>query len=181
MIATRLLIGGAAAACLIAAPACCRAAGTLLDVGSLMPEGAPRLGLPSSPWDNAAANEPEGSNPLWGIPLRSLHEARERPLFSPSRRPPLPAMSAAPPPQPAKPAVRQQPDKPDLNLLGVIVGSSEGYAVFLDNATHAVIRLKTGEDEHGWILRSVAEREAVLEKDHRTAVVRLPSRWGGQR
>jgi hypothetical protein len=75
----------------------------------------------------------------------------------------------------------REPEEPGLNLLGVIVGGGEGYAVFLNNATHAVIRLKTGEDEDGWILRSVAEREAVLEKDHRTAVVRLPSRSGAQR
>lgn len=177
MIATRLLISRAAAACLIAAPVCCRADTYL---GSLMPEAAPAPSL-LSPWYSVAANEPEVRNPLWGIPLRSLQAARERPLFSPSRRPPQLAISAAPTPQPAKAAVTRQPDEPELNLVGVIVGSGEGYAVFLDSATHAVIRLKTGEDERGWILRSVAEREAVLEKNHRTAVVRLPSRSGGQR
>lgn len=75
----------------------------------------------------------------------------------------------------------RQPDEPELNLLGVIVGGGEGYAVFLKNATHKVIRLKTGEDEDGWILRSVADREAVLEKNHRTAIVRLPSRSGSQK
>ncbi len=178
MIATRLLIGGAAAACLIAAPVCCRA-DIFLDLGNLMPKAAPAPGLPSF-WDNTTPNEPEASNPLWGIPLRSLQATRDRPLFSPSRRPPR-AISAAPMPQPAKAAVMRQPDQPELNLLGVIIGSGEGYAVFLDNATHAVIRLKTGDGEDGWILRSVAEREAVLEKNHRTAVVRLPSRSGGQR
>jgi general secretion pathway protein N len=178
MIATRLLIGGAAAACLIAAPVCCRA-DIFLDLGNLMPKAAPAPSLPSS-WDNATANEPEASNPLWAIPLRSLQATRDRPLFSPSRRPPQ-AISAVPAPQPAKAAVVRRPDQPELNLLGVIIGSGEGYAVFLDNATHAVIRLKTGDGEDGWILRSVAEREAVLEKNDRTAVVRLPSRSGGQR
>lgn len=179
MIATRLRIGGAAIACLIAAPVCCRA-DIFLDLGNLMPKAAPVPELPSS-GDSAVANESEAGNPLWGIPLQSLQAARERPLFSPTRRPPLPAISAAPPPQPAKAAVVQQPDEPELNLLGVIVGSGEGYAVFLNNATHAVIRLKTGDDEDGWILRSVAEREAVLEKNHQTAVVRLPSRSGAGR
>jgi general secretion pathway protein N len=179
MIAARLLIGAAATACLIVAPVCCRA-DTFLDLGSLTPKVAPVPELPSAR-DNAVANESEAGNPLWGIPLRSMQEARERPLFSPSRRPPQPAINAAPPPQPAKAVVMRQPDEPELNLLGVIVGSGEGYAVFLNNATHAVIRLKTGEDEDGWILRSVAEREAVLEKNHRTAIVRLPSRSGGQR
>jgi general secretion pathway protein N len=179
MIAARLLIGAAATACLIVAPVCCRA-DTFLDLGSSMPKAAPGPELPPA-GDSAVANEPEAGNPLWGIPLRSLQEARERPLFSPSRRPPLPAKTTAPPPQAAKAVAVRQPDEPELNLLGVIIGSSEGYAVFLNNATHAVIRLKTGEDEDGWILRSVAEREAVLEKNHRTAIVRLPSRSGGQR
>lgn len=179
MIAARLLISAAATACLIVAPVCCRA-DTFLDLGGLMPRAAPVPELPSS-GDSAVANESEAGNPLWGIPLRSLQESRERPLFSPSRRPPLAAISAAPPPQPAKAVVMRQPDEPELNLLGVIVGRGEGYAVFLKNATHTVIRLKTGEDEDGWILRSVAEREAVLEKNHRTAIVRLPSRSGGQR
>ena len=179
MIAARLLIGAAATACLIVAPVGCRA-DTFLDLGSLMPKAAPAPELPSFP-DSAAANESEAGNPLWGIPLRSLEETRERPLFSPSRRPPpLPAISAAPPPQPAKVVALREPDQPELNLLGVVIGSSEGFAIFLNNATHAVIRLKTGEDEDGWILRSVAEREAVLEKNHRTAIVRLPSRSGGQ-
>jgi general secretion pathway protein N len=178
MIATRLLVGGAAAACLIVAPVCCRA-DIFLGLGDPMPKAAPAPGLPSS-WDSAAANEPEASNPLWGIPLRSLQAARDRPLFSPSRRPAR-AVSTAPTPQPAKTAVMRQPDQPELDLLGVIIGSGEGYAVFLDNATHAVIRLKTGDGEDGWILRSVAEREAVLEKNHQTAVVRLPARSGGQR
>lgn len=146
-----------------------------------MPKAAPVPELPPSSPDSTGANESEAGNPLWGIPLRSLQETRERPLFSPSRRPPLPAIAAAPPPQPAKVAAVRQPDAPELNLLGVVIGSSEGYAVFLNNATHAVIRLKTGEDEDGWILRSVAAREAVLEKNHRTATVRLPSRAGSQR
>lgn len=145
-----------------------------------MPRATPVPDLRSS-WESAAANEPEAGNLLWGIPLRSLQATRERPLFSPSRRPPLQAISGAPTPQPAKALVMPQPDEPELNLLGVIVGTDDGYAVFLDKATHAVIRLKTGEDEGGWVLRSVAEREAVLEKNHRTAVVRLPSRSSGQR
>jgi general secretion pathway protein N len=179
MIATRLLIGGAATACLIVAPVCCRA-DAFLDLGNLMPKVAPVPELPSSR-DSAVANEPAAGNPLWGIPLRSLQAARERPLFSPSRRPARAPIAAAPLPQPAKAVAMRQPDQPELNLLGVIVGSGEGYAVFLNNATHAVIRLKTGEEEDGWILRSVAEREAVLEKNHRTAIVRLPSRSGPQR
>ena len=58
-------------------------------------------------------------------------------------------------------------------LLGTILGRGEGYAGFLDKTTHGIIRLKTSEGGHGWILRSVTDREVVLEKYDRTVVVRL--------
>jgi hypothetical protein len=37
-----------------------------------------------------------------------------------------------------------------------------------------VIRLKTGQDYSGWVLRSVKGREAVLQKDQRTTTLVLP-------
>jgi hypothetical protein len=66
-------------------------------------------------------------------------------------------------------------ETPMLKLLGVVAGSSgDAYAVFIKSTTRDIVQLKTGEGEDGWILRSVRGREAVLEKDHRTAVVELP-------
>ena len=53
-------------------------------------------------------------------------------------------------------------------------GDSEGFAVFLDQATNNVVRLKTGQDHMGWVLRSVKGREATLEKNKRTATLTLP-------
>src|SRR5215212_880442 len=51
------------------------------------------------------ANEPRG-NPLWGIPLKSLSLTRERPLFTPSRRPPAPAVANV---EAARPVVAPAP------------------------------------------------------------------------
>jgi general secretion pathway protein N len=114
-------------------------------------------------------------NPLWGIPLDSLRATRERPLFTPSRRPPTPVV-IAPPAEPVKTvAAPAEPERPPLNLMGVVTGATEGYAVFVNTTTHDVIRLRTGEGHDGWILQSVSGREAVLEKNHRTAVVALPA------
>lgn len=114
-------------------------------------------------------------NPLWGIPLDLLRETRERPIFTPSRRPPMPA-AIAPKIEPVKAVVAPppEPDQPSLSLLGVVIGAAEGYAVFTNPTTHDIVRLKTGEGHDGWILQSVSGREAVLEKNHRTAVVALP-------
>ena len=119
--------------------------------------------------------EPTG-NPLWGVPLSTLTATRERPLFTPSRRAPAPAVAgpvaAAPAPPPPPPPA--EPERPQLVLVGAIANGSEGIAVFLDQATNNVIRLRTGQDHSGWVLRSVKGREATLQKDQQTTTLTLP-------
>jgi general secretion pathway protein N len=120
----------------------------------------------------SASEPPLRRNPLWGIPLQTLDVTRERPLFSPSRRPPAQAV-IAPSVAPLR-AAPGEPAQPPLDLLGVVTGAGDGYAVFINTATHDVVRLRTGEGHEGWILQSVKGREVVLEKSHRTAVLALP-------
>jgi hypothetical protein len=117
-----------------------------------------------------------GANPLWAIPLGSLIAGRERPIFLSSRRVPAPVVAAAPL-EPVKPAYRPptEPERPRLSLVGVVTGVSGGFAVFLNVTTRDIIRLKLGEGNDGWVLRSVKSREAVLEKNHQTAVIGLPA------
>src|SRR3954469_21994696 len=120
-------------------------------------------------------SEPSG-NPLWAIPLSALTATRERPLFLPSRRAPAPAVAgapvvAAPPPPPPPTPVEEQPP---LTLVGAIASETEGFAVFLDQATNNVIRLKVGQDHEGWVLRTVKGREATLQKDRRSPTRALP-------
>jgi hypothetical protein len=109
------------------------------------------------------------SNPLWGIPLASLTATRELPLFSPTRTRP---QVASPPPTGGSSNV--PPNRPPLALVGAIAEEHEGIAIFLDETTKRIIRLKTGESHGGWTLRSVRGREVTLQKDHQTAVVGLP-------
>jgi general secretion pathway protein N len=120
-------------------------------------------------------SDPSG-NPLWAIPLSALTATRERPLFLPSRRAPAPAIANTPvavaPPIAAPPSAESE--QPSLILVGAIASETEGYAVFLDQATNSVIRLKTGQDHSGWVLRSVKGREAVLQKDRQTTTLVLP-------
>jgi len=127
---------------------------------------APRAERPADP----------SGNPLWAIPLSGLTATRERPLFLPSRRAPAPAVAGTPvvaaPPPPPPPA---EPEQPPLTLVGAIAGDSEGFAVFLDQSTNNVIRLKTGQDFSGWVLSSVKGREATLEKDKRSTTLVLPA------
>jgi hypothetical protein len=115
-------------------------------------------------------------NPLWAVPLSTLTVTRQRPLFSSSRRPPpapvaaAPVMQARPPPPPPKP---REPERPRLLLVGT-VGGDQGIAVFVDQATQAIVRLRTGEGHEGWVLRTVGGREVTLQNDSNTAILTLP-------
>ena len=123
-----------------------------------------------------AAEVPSG-NPLWALPLKQLSNTRERPIFSPSRRPPPPRPTIVAPvaiQQPVKPA---EPDRPKVSLLGTIIGTAaeDRIAVFLDSSTQNVLRLRIGEDHEGWVLRLVKAREATLVKDSDPVVLELPA------
>lgn len=150
--------------------------------------GAMTVGPPVA-WTERPDNAPmqavqsnRRGNPLWEIPVKTLIATRDRPIFSPSRRPLPPVALAAPyiPPRlPAKPA------SPQLALLGTVLGAAEetgavnaadGLGVFLDQASNTVVRLKTGDYHSGWFLRSVQGREATLQNDRDTVVLALPAR-----
>jgi len=121
-----------------------------------------------------ATREPRG-NPLWAIPLKSLNATRERPILLPSRRAPAPVVAGPPPPQVVRPPPPAEPDRPRLALVGAVVGDSDGIAVFLDQTTRGIVRLRTGENHRGWILRAVRRREATLQKDQDTLLLALPA------
>jgi hypothetical protein len=142
--------------------------------------GAP--GTAGTDAGSAGKDMPTSANPLWAIPLASLTATRERPVFSPSRRAPAPVVTAAPV-EPAKPVYvpPPEPETPQLSLVGVVAGISDGFAVFLNVTSHDIIRLKLGEGNDGWVLRSVKGREAVLEKNHKTAVIGLPASEDNQK
>lgn len=121
-------------------------------------------------------------NPLWEVPIKNLTATRDRPVFSPSRRPPPPVVAVTPhvPPRPP-----EKPARPQLTLLGTVLSAAEegravnaadGIGVFLDQTNSIVVRLKTGDYHNGWFLRSVQGREATLQKDRETVVLALPTR-----
>lgn len=115
------------------------------------------------------------ANPLWAIPLSALTATRNRPLFTPSRRPPAPAVASVPvaarqPPAPP-PAV---PQHPNLTLIGTVASEGEGVAVFIDATTRDAVRLRTGEGHSGWVLQSVEGRAATLQKGDQTETLALP-------
>jgi hypothetical protein len=129
----------------------------------------PPVGSPPAPERTLSAN------PLWEVPLASLSSTRERPIFSPSRRPPPPVVVALPvakdPPPAPKP---QQVERPQLLLVGTIAGGGQSIGIFVDQTTDAALRLKLGEDYQGWKLQSVRGREVTLQRDQQTTILSLP-------
>src|SRR5262249_37624537 len=102
-------------------------------------------------------------------------ETRERPIFSPSRRPPLlPAVAEAPPPaRPPSPTARE-PERPPLSMLGTVVGG-HSIGIFIEDVGRNVLRLHTGQDYAGWVLRAVKRREAEFEKGNSIATLSFPA------
>ena len=124
-----------------------------------------------------APERARSANPLWAIPLATLSSTRERPIFSPSRRPPPPPPVAAvpvaqpPPPPPKSPRA----ERPQLSLVGTIVADDDqSFGIFIDETTRTSLHLKIGEDHLGWKLRSVHGRDVTFERDQQTTILSLP-------
>lgn len=133
---------------------------------------APTITVRPMPPKPAPPERPLGANPLWAIPLATLSNTRERPIFSASRRPPAQptvaiARPAAPPPPP-------RAERPPLSLVGTVASDSESFGIFLDRGTSIALRLRVGEDYQGWRLRNVRGRDVALERDQQTVVLSLP-------
>jgi hypothetical protein len=122
-----------------------------------------------------ASIEARGGNPLRAIPLTDLSATRERPIFSPSRRPPAAAVAATPY-VPLGPAKMVAPNRPQLSLVGTVAGEKDGFGIFLDRTANVMLRLKTGQEHNGWLLREIRSREALFEKGQKTVTLALPVR-----
>ena len=122
----------------------------------------------------------QSANPLWAMPLAQFSVTRDRPIFSPSRRPPATAVAPVAVPKLAAVPKPREPERPQLTLVGTIASDEEGFGIFLDQSSRAVLRLKVGEEFQGWKLRSVQGRETALEKDQQVVTLVLPQPGVGQ-
>src|ERR1700674_5391641 len=130
------------------------------EIGSRAPSAvdvAPDAGEPSPP------EPPKGGNPLWAIPMSKLSATRDRPLFTPSRRPPPPTISAAPEPPPpmVKPVIAESPS---FKLVGTIIGEDNRIGIFVSETSQTTIRIREGEGDSGWTLRSIERHSARSEE-----------------
>lgn len=144
----------------------------------ILPEGTAHPGIRTTPASNRDGNNDavRDGNPLWAVPLSALTATTERPIFSPSRRPPRPAVvNVVTSPTKTAPASNAVlPPRFNLLLIGIIAGGADEIAVFLDRTTQKTVRLRTGEGHLGWILESVSVRSATLKNGTQREVVALP-------
>jgi general secretion pathway protein N len=137
---------------------------------------APVMELRPGPAAEPAAAQPEPvlGNPLWSIPVRALSATRERPIFSPSRRPPPPVIANVPVAKPlAVPVAAAPPEPLALRLIGTIATPNGGIAILSEDSVRPSIRLRLGESHSGWVLREVQSREVSLEKGDRIETIVL--------
>jgi len=66
------------------------------------------------------------------------------------------------------------PQRPPLALIGAVVGEGDAIAIFLDQTSQKVIRLRQGESLAGWELSAVQPREVMLKQAERTEILALP-------
>ena len=121
---------------------------------------------------------PPVGNAVLAVSLAKLSVTRERPIFSPSRRPPPPpaAPSIVKLMEPAKPA---EPEQPPLVLVGTVAGEDSGIAVFVEQSTENTVKLRVNEGHQGWILQSVQGREVTLLKGRKSSILALAPPGGG--
>jgi hypothetical protein len=104
-------------------------------------------------------------SPLAAQPLDRLSATRERPLFSPTRRPPPPPppVVAAPEPPPSP------PPPPNVALFGIVMDGDEAHAIVRAGPSDKIMRVGVGDDIGGWKVAQIEERRLVLSLDGRTA------------
>jgi hypothetical protein len=110
------------------------------------------------------------ANPVAAQPLNQLSTILDRPLFSPSRRPPAPSpapvvqgpASLAPPPPP-----------PNLVLFGVVMDGEGARAIVRVGADKKLVRAQIGDEIDGWKVSQIEGRKVVLSLGGRFATFKL--------
>jgi hypothetical protein len=164
----RTILTGATAVVICACPAAANSADQIENPAQVELRPAP-----PQPQKSSADVTTSVGNVVLAVPLSKLSMTRDRPIFSPSRRPPPPPVTMpviARPVERAKPA---EPENPPLVLVGTVVGEDSGIAVLVEQATENVVKLRVNESHQGWTLRSIQGREVTFQNDRKSSVLAL--------
>jgi hypothetical protein len=104
----------------------------------------------------------EAVNPLASLDKQSLRDMTERPLFTPTRRPP-----PVPAPSPAEPAFVPPPlppPSPDYMLLGIIRNDDRATALLRSQSDGRNLRVEAGDTIGGWEIAAVGTVSVRLKR-----------------
>src|SRR5260370_15835321 len=142
------------------------------DASPQSPPSPPPLGVRASKAGETPALPAEAGeggaalpSPLAAQPLDRLSATRERPLFSPTRRPPPPPPLVAIAPEPPPPP----PPPPDVALFGIVMDGDEARAVVRAGPAAKIMNVRVGDDIGGWKVAQIEGRQLVLSLDDRIA------------
>jgi general secretion pathway protein N len=136
------------------------------------------FGSPALATDAVSSTDVQSSstlaNPLAAWPLDVLSDTRDRPLFSPSRRPPPPVLAAVA--QVIQPVPEAPP--PNIVLLGIVTDAGGAQAVLRTSDAATPIRARLGDEIAGWKVSQIEPRRLVLSIDDRSVSFALFARPG---
>ncbi len=134
--------------------------------GLRTPGGTASAALPPSrlpPPDQSLAD----LNPL-AVTVTMLKAVRERPLFTPSRRPPR----AAPPPVTVEATVLPPPAAPNVRLIG-IVQDAERAAGLVSRGTGPTLTVRAGDPVDGWEVGEIGPEHMTLRLGDQSQTYRI--------
>ena len=114
------------------------------------------------------------NNPLAAWPIDHLSDTRDRPLFSPHRRPP---------PPPAPPPVRvvaAPPPVPPPNIVLMAIVTDDGVPQAVVRTHEKAIGARVGDEIAGWKVTQIEPRRLVLASDYREVSFDLFERMSGK-
>jgi hypothetical protein len=126
-------------------------------------------------------------NPLAEITLESLTGFRDRPLFTPARRPPAPPPPLEPEPEPDIAVVEPEPEPeptveiPDVTLSGIMEIDSDRVAMLREPSGMSTLSVRVGDPIEAWTVEAIEDSSIVLEYDGRRHEIRMfqPGQPGG--
>jgi len=74
----------------------------------------------------------------------------------------------------SRPPETRRTARPQLTLIGTIVGPRQSFGIFQDQAGNKALRLQNGEVYGGWVLLEVGARVVFQRNDTRVTIV-LPT------
>ncbi len=109
----------------------------------------------------AEASRAAGDGDLSGVPLEHFRAIVERPLFSPTRRPP--------------PSQAGEPDSGtrQFQLKGVIVSARDQHALIVSQSTGKSYQVRTGDVVEGWRVERITGDSVAFTKGGVEALVPL--------